>query len=165
MSDPQDYDIHDGLLSRIKRHEGAVRDGDRHVVYDDATGKPITKGTQVQGNPTIGYGRLVTGGNGISEAEAMELLRADVASVRYQLDRQLPWWRSQLDMVRRQALLEMAFNMGVGGLLTFKKMLAELKAGNYGRAAEEALDSRWAEQVGYRAKNIAARIQQGNHHA
>jgi lysozyme len=161
MSDPQDYDIHDDLLSRIKRHEGAVRSGDRHVVYDDASGQPIGPGTHVKGNPTIGYGRLVTSGNGLSEYEALQLLRQDVASVREQLDRQLPWWRTQLCLTRRQAVLEMAFNMGVGGLLTFKNMLAALKSGDYERAADEALDSRWAKQVGHRANNIAERIRQG----
>jgi len=161
MSDPQDYDIHDELLSRIKRHEGAVRDGDRHVVYDDATGRPIGPGTTVQGNPTIGYGRLVTSGNGLSEHEALQLLRQDVASVREQLDRRLPWWRTRLDITRRQAVLEMAFNMGVGGLLTFKNMLSALRSGDYERAADEALNSRWAQQVGHRANNIAERIRQG----
>jgi lysozyme len=149
------------LLSRIKRHEGAVRSGDRHVVYDDATGQPIVPGTTVQGNPTIGYGRLVTGGNGISEQEAEELLRNDVASVRAQLDRRLPWWRQKLDTTRRQAVLEMAFNLGVGGLLSFKNMLAALEAGDYETAATEALDSRWAQQVGHRANNIAERIRLG----
>lgn len=161
MSDPQDYDIHDELLSRIKRHEGAVRDGDRHVVYDDATGQPIGPGTTVEGNPTIGYGRLVTSGNGLSEHEALQLLRQDVASVREQLDRRLPWWRARLNITRRQVVLEMAFNMGVGGLLTFRKMLAALETGDYERAAAEALDSRWATQVGHRANNIAERIRLG----
>jgi len=149
------------LLSRIKRHEGAVRSGDRHVVYDDATGQPIRPGTHVRGNPTIGYGRLVTDGNGISEYEAEDLLRNDVANVRAQLDRRLPWWNQQLDTTRQQAVLEMAFNMGVGGLLSFKNMLAALEAGDHETAAKEALASRWAEQVGHRANNIAERIRLG----
>ena len=49
----------------------------------------------------------------------------------------------------------MAFNLGWPRLSRFKNMIEALKAGDYGRAADEALDSKWADQVGTRAERIA----------
>lgn len=144
------------LLALLRRHEGDVRDSEtgRHVVYDDATGRPLKTGDMIQGNPTIGYGRLLTRGNGLTDVEAERLLRNDVGDVCDQLDHALPWWR-ELDCKRRRAIIDMAFNLGVGGLLTFRKMLAALRARDYEGAAAEALDSAWARQVGQRAHEVA----------
>ena len=52
----------------------------------------------------------------------------------------------------------MAFNMGQPRLAKFKRMIAAIKAGDWDRAAIEALDSRWAAQVGDRATEIAAML-------
>ena len=49
----------------------------------------------------------------------------------------------------------MAFNMGVGGFLAFRQMLRAIEA------AREALDSRWARQVGARAARIADMLTTG----
>lgn len=148
------------LLADLKRHEGSVMRNGRHVVYDDATGKPIEPGQVVQGNPTIGYGRLVTDGNGLSEQEAEALLREDVANVRRQLDDRIPWWRDLSDN-RRRALVNMAFNMGIGSLMGFQNMLRAMREGDFVAAASEALDSKWARQVGGRAGEVAGLIQKG----
>lgn len=55
----------------------------------------------------------------------------------------------------------MCFNVGVSGLLAFKRMLAACERGDYGRAAEEMLDSKWAKQVGGRADELARMMQEG----
>jgi len=55
----------------------------------------------------------------------------------------------------------MAFNLGVAGLLGFKKMIVALKNGNYQLAAKECLDSRYAKEVGARAKRVAETIRTG----
>ena len=55
--------------ARIKPNEGL-----RLQVYDDATGKPIQRGSMVVGNPTIGIGTLIAAPGGITEAEATLLL-------------------------------------------------------------------------------------------
>ena len=44
----------------------------------------------------------------------------------------------------RAALLDMAYNLGVNGLLGFKDMVSALERGDYDTAADEALDSVWA---------------------
>lgn len=145
----------DMLLADLGRDEGR-----RLAVYDDATGKPIVAGSTVVGHPTIGYGRLLTADRGITLAEARLLLDADVSAVENELDVRLPWWRD-LSPARQRALANMAFNMGLPRLLGFARMLAALRMGDYQGAAAEALDSRWATQVGARADRIADLFRKG----
>lgn len=128
------------IVDLIKHHEGFVS----HAYTDSL------------GYLTIGYGRLIdrARGGGITVEEAEHLLRNDIERTEHGLDAQIPWWRN-LSPTRRLALVDMAFNLGVDGLLTFRKMLAALEDGDYHRAATEALDSRWADQVGRRAEDVA----------
>lgn len=111
---------------------------------------------------TIGVGRLIDPrkGGSISETEALLLLHNDIQKARTALLAALPW-ASQLDEVRRGALLAMAFNMGIGGLLEFKNTLSLLQKGQFGEAAGEMLKSRWAQQVGARANRLARQIATG----
>jgi lysozyme len=113
-------------------------------VYDDATGEPIVPGSVVKGHPTIGTGRCLDT-NGISDTEAEYLLSIDVARCEMALGK-LGWWLA-LDPVRKGVCVNLAFNMGVAGLLTFRLMIRELDAKDWDRAVAELLDSRWAEQV------------------
>ncbi len=106
------------------------------------------------GKLTIGYGRNLDD-VGITGIEADILLDYDIRRTYADLDRALPWWRG-LPAPWQRGLLNMAFNLGLTRLLTFKRMLAALQAGDGGRAAAEALDSKWAVQVGERAQRIAA---------
>jgi len=46
-------------------------------------------------------------------------------------------------------------------LLTFQKMLGALASAEYDRAAAEALDSKWAFQIGHRANEIAEMYRTG----
>lgn len=63
--------------------------------------------------------------------------------------------------VRFCALVNMAFNLGFMGMLAFKNMLRSFNAGHYTEAADHALDSRWAKQVGARSMEIATIIEEG----
>ena len=65
----------------------------------------------------------------------------------------LPWLDLMAEDVQR-ALANMAYQLGVNGVLRFRKMLAKLKQGNRAAAAAEALDSRWAVQTPRRAKRV-----------
>jgi lysozyme len=56
---------------------------------------------------------------------------------------------------REAALMDMMFNMGLPVFLTFKKMIEAIKADDWEEAARQALDSRWAAQVGERAETDA----------
>ena len=53
-----------------------------------------------------------------------------------------------------QALVEMAYQLGVPRLAKFKKMLLALQRGRYTRAAAEAMDSRWCKQTPARVLHV-----------
>ena len=55
----------------------------------------------------------------------------------------------------------MLYNLGLPKFLKFKKMIAALEVGDYDRAAEEALDSKWRHDVGDRALRIARDLKHG----
>ena len=62
---------------------------------------------------------------------------------------------------RYVALVDMMFNLGQSEFTGFKRMLSAIEAGDWSKAADEALDSRWAEQVGDRAKRDARLLRDG----
>jgi GH24 family phage-related lysozyme (muramidase) len=66
-------------------------------------------------------------------------------------------------MPRQVALIDMAFNLGYGRFLGFQHMIAAIKADpqDWRRAAREALASQWATQVGKRADEDAAMLENG----
>jgi lysozyme len=111
------------------------------------------------GKLTIGIGRNLED-RGITFEEAAYLLANDIAAEERELLRALPWV-AKLDEVRQRVLLDMAFNMGVVGLLAFKRTLATIQAGDYQRAAAMMLDSRWAGQVGQRAERLSRMMATG----
>lgn len=107
---------------------------------------------------TVGYGRNIQD-RGISTDEAELMFQNDKKLCIKQLN-QYSWY-----LVAPQhtqfALINMCFNMGINRLLGFKKMVRALIEKNYTQAAIEALDSKWAQQVGQRAKDVALMMRQG----
>ena len=126
----------DDVYADIKRDEGF-----RARPYRDS-----------EGLLTIGYGTLIE--DGISEAEAELLLKHRFEQVFGELMTHKPVVRELRGPVIR-ALANMAYNLGVPRLMSFKRMWAALEASDYDNAAAEALDSKWAGQVGARAERIA----------
>jgi lysozyme len=108
---------------------------------------------------TIGIGRNLTD-VGISRDEAEYLLSNDIHRTIVELNQALPSL-SLIDEIRRNALYNMAFNLGVKGLLGFTNTLALLQQHKYSEAAEEMLKSKWANQVGVRAQRLAEQIKTG----
>lgn len=115
--------------------------------------------TDTEGVLTIGIGRAI-GRVGISRDEAELMLANDVSRAIKGLDMALPWW-SSLDEVRQAALAEMAFQLGVNGVLNFRKMRDALMVHDYDRAADEALNSRWHVQTPKRCERIARMLRTG----
>lgn len=105
------------------------------------------------GKLTIGVGRNLDD-RGISPAEAMFMLENDITAVCADLDRNLPWWKNLSD-ARQEVLVNMCFNLGIDRLLAFKNTLGFMREGKYDLAAAGMLDSKWAGQVGDRAKRLA----------
>lgn len=111
------------------------------------------------GKLTIGVGRNLDD-VGITQVEAARMLDADIQRTMAALDSALPWWRN-LDEVRGRVLVNMAFNLGVAGLLGFKHTLADMQAGNYALTAAGMRASKWARQVGERAERLAVLMERG----
>ena len=109
------------------------------------------------GHWTIGHGRLIDKalGGGITEGEAEYLLDNDITRVCRELDRHMFGWRLWPHPAGN-ALANMAFNLGWSRLSQFHKMLDALRREDFATAAQEALDSLWASQVGRRAERVAA---------
>lgn len=101
--------------------------------------------TDTRGFASIGYGRNLIG-VGISQDEADYLLRNDLSRVGADLAKWLPW-TTTLDDVRQRVFYELAFNMGIRGLLGFRKMLIAAQAEDWVTARAELLASDWASQV------------------
>ena len=110
------------------------------------------------GKLTIGVGRNLDD-KGISHDEAMYMLVNDIDDVRNALERYE--WYTKLDAVRQKVMIDMAYNLGMAGLLKFRKMIAALELGDYQAAADQMLDSRWARQVKTRADRLAEMMRTG----
>ncbi len=61
----------------------------------------------------------------------------------------------------KSVLLKMCFNLGIGGLLEFNNTLAFIAAGDWERAANGMLASKWAKQVGRRAIELSELMRKG----
>ena len=96
--------------------------------------------------------------DGITQNEAIYLLENDIRKYQYLCRKHIPFFEDLSDE-RQYALLDMAFNLGISGLLKFKKMLAAMCIGDYRGAAKECMNSRYAKDVGVRAQRIAMLIQ------
>jgi len=134
------------LIARLKRSEGWS-----DSVYLDT-----------RGFLTIGYGhnlakvqlpagvpltalRLIPV-NGISESIGEMLLLSDVAAVMHAFATKLPWFDA-MDAVRREVLVELGYNLGVGKVLSFPVFMDQLQRGEYAAAAANMRGWAWVQQV------------------
>ena len=133
------------LLDLIEQHEGVVR----HAYQDS------------RGYWTIGVGRLIDEklGGGLSDDEISYLLANDVMRCEQEAARYS--FYAKLDEARKAVVISMLFNLGGPNFAKFKLMHAALDAGDYHEAASQMLDSRWAEQVKGRAKELAEMMETG----
>jgi lysozyme len=109
---------------------------------------------------TIGVGRLIDSrrGGGLAPDEIEYLLTNDVIEKSRQVLAALPW-TSKLSRPRFAVLVNMAFQLGIGGLLKFKRALGSIEDGQYKEASMEMLDSLWAQQTPERAKRLAKQME------
>jgi lysozyme len=138
----------DKLIEMLKRHEGV----ESHA-YKCSENKI-----------TIGVGRNVdkSGGLGLSDDEVDYLLQNDIDRVSRELDSEYEWFAG-LDDVRRDAMIDISFNLGQTRLRAFKNALAGMARGDWRAAADEFMDSRWSKQVGNRAKELTEMIRTGSY--
>ena len=131
------------LIEQLKIHEGF-----RSTVYTCSGGKK-----------TVGYGRNLQD-IGISEEEAEMLLKNDIYEATNQLLNAFPFMATFSD-VRISAMINFTFNVGIGTVRKFSNTIEYLKNKDWDAAADEMMDSKWAEQVGDRAIQITEQIRTG----
>lgn len=143
-----DYLVGDSMESNLNTLEAILwrTEGKENKPYKCTTG-----------HLTIGVGRNLDD-VGLTDEECLYLLRNDIQRCKNELI-QFDWYLQQPENVK-VALVRMNFNLGLTKLLGFKKMIKALEEKNYTKAAMEALDSKWADQVGDRAKDIAVQIRE-----
>ena len=135
------------LIEQLKRQEGV-----RTHAYRD-----------INGLLHIGCGRNIDGdtarkGPGLSMREIDEMLQNDIEVSIKELSKTYPWFNDLEDGARKDAIINLHFNMGGPTLGKFKKALAHMETGSYDEAAAEFLSSRWAKQVKGRALEVTDMI-------
>jgi len=108
-----------------------------------------------KGNLSIGYGHNLDD-KSITSRAAETILYDDIrdAYIDAQCFVGVDTWRN-LSNPRQAVVIDMAFNMGLGRLSKFNKFKEALIAKKWLIAASEMMDSRWAGQVGKRAKRLS----------
>lgn len=121
-----------------------VEEGLRFLIYDDATGKNFVKGMTLIGNLSAGIGLNLMIPFDPAELKFLEENRIAKVQAGLQV---IPWYAA-LDAVRQVALADIAFNIGVHGLLSWPHFLAFMAKQDYPSAvAEIKSDALWISQV------------------
>lgn len=108
---------------------------------------------------TVGYG--FTGG--VTLDSKMDRFTADrkleqkILEVDTALSNVLSWYK-EASFVTKTILINLAFNMGLKGLLGFRNTLQFISQKEYGSASHNMTLSLWYKQVGNRAKELVERM-------
>lgn len=141
------------LKASIMKNEGFSKN-----IYKDSLGKD-----------TVGYGFLLEAlsedelalNNGVAEPMSKEaankILDLKLKKLKKEVLAALPWLED-LEPEVKDVVFEMAYQMGINGMLGFKKSLSEIKNKNYALASENLLRSKWALQTPARAAALANKL-------
>ena len=137
------------LIEELRRDEGV-----RYSPYLDSVGvKTVGVGHNLEVHPLdLTYP--------LTDEQVDKILADDLVRVFSGLDRKIGWWRN-LSYARQRVLANMAFNLGVDGLLGFRRMILAVDRGHYDQAAQEMLNSKWAKQVFNRSIRLAEMMVKG----
>ena len=125
--------MQDKIVEMLKRHEGL-----KTYAYRCS-----------QDKLTIGIGRNIQD-RGISEKEAYYLLNNDIEKVQEELTKNWGVWRTFPEKARL-VCIDMAFQMGIAGFMSFRETRKLMELGKWLEASEEVLRSRYAVQTPHRA--------------
>lgn len=139
------------LLKELRRDEGV-----RYSPYLDTVGIP-----------TVGVGHNLSAWplpNGwvypLSDAQVDQLLATDLEYVFRGLDSRICWWRN-LSYARQRVVVNMAFNLGIDGFMSFRNTIQAIKESRWSDAAKGMMASKWASQVKGRADRLAKMMREG----
>jgi len=142
----------------IKDHEGY-----RPQVYKDSVGKPtigigfnLTRSDARALIKQVGadYDQVLTGKQLLNDKQINTLFELSLRTAYKDAEKFIPDLFNQPRNVKL-ALIDLAFNLGYDRLSKFKNTKAHLIAGDYNKAANELMNSKWAGQVKRRAQNLA----------
>ena len=125
------------LIENIKESEGFVK----HV-YDDSLGIP-----------TIGYGFAIKDLD-LDEDIASEILSRKIEKLINRVDGKFDWFNEANDKIK-EVVVEMCYQLGLGGFSKFKKTISYFANKDYIKASVEMLDSKWATQTPNRANKLS----------
>lgn len=132
------------LNKELRRDEGV-----RATPYMDTVGvRTVGVGHNMPAQPLPSSWRFP-----LTDAQIDLLLAQDLEAVFSGLNKRLPWWTA-LTPGRQRCLANMAFNLGIDGLMTFTNTLRAVKEGRYADAAAGMRASKWAKQVGKRSERM-----------
>jgi len=146
------------VMDNLKKDEGTVN----HVYKDSlgydtiGTGHLVDKHKGIPLKKIIGYDTSV-----ITNKQSDYVLAYDIARTSKELYKRIPWLKNHPSNIQGD-MVNMAFNLGVPGLLKFTTALKHLKTGDYQTAAAHFMRSKWYNQVGNRAKRIVGDIYNTN---
>lgn len=127
------------LIKSITSHEGFSP-----VAYPD----PLTKKEPY----TFGHGLTY-----ITESESIEILKNRIVSINFELSKKLHYFNDLPDTAK-EVLIEMAYQMGIKGLLLFKNTLTHIQNREWEKAHDNMKKSLWARQTPQRANELANKI-------
>jgi lysozyme len=138
--------MYEELKTQIKEHEGFVP-----RVYKDSLGKR-----------TIGYGHLCVEPEQWDDdkeytKEELELVFDKDFDEALKNAESLIGDRP-VNFIAKQVLIEMVFQLGIGGVGKFKKMWSALDNEDYGEASFQMMDSLWAKQTPKRAEKLSHKM-------
>lgn len=108
---------------------------------------------------TIGFGFNLTTQE-IPMSIAIEWLHVLINKIQFELEKNIPFWNDLSD-AHKYVLINMAYQMGIGGLLQFRDMLKELGLKDYNGAAIAMKDSVWYKEFTARASRLVKIMQSG----
>lgn len=144
------------LLARLPRTEGR-----RLKPYKDTAGKwTVGVGHNINDNglPARCVVSIIETGQ-LTDELVSNLLSEDIDKVLIDC-KAIPFFKT-LDPVRQSVLADMVFNMGIGKVLGFVNTLGCMQRSEWDAAATNMLKSKWAEQVGNRAIELAGILRSG----
>ena len=130
------------LIDSIKKHEGYVP-----TVYKDSLGID-----------TIGYGFAIKDLE-LDKDICDIILERKVKAIQDMINRKFNWYIYMPQEIK-DVVMEMCYQLGVGGFSKFKKTISYLQNKQFHDASEEMLDSRWAKQTPNRAKELSNRVRE-----
>jgi len=138
--------MYEELKTQIKEHEGFVP-----RVYKDSLGKR-----------TIGYGHLCVEPEQWDDEKEYTKEELELVFDK-DFDEALKNAESLIgdrpvNFIAKQVLIEMVFQLGIGGVGKFKKMWSALDNEDYGEASFQMMDSLWAKQTPKRAEKLSHKM-------